>query len=89
MVLTAPELHSTPEPAATSRGSEHGLAGAVYEFGRVVVQALALPFDAMRAQYARAAQVGLIERSMLAGRDFERALGSLEKFFLGPWARRV
>ena len=61
----------------------------MYEFGRVVVQTLALPFDAVRAQYGRAVQVGLIERSMLGGRDFERALGSLEKLILGPWARRL
>jgi hypothetical protein len=89
MVPAAFQLRATPESAVLSRGAEHVLAGAVYEFGRVVVQALALPFDAMRAQYARAVQGGLIERSMLDGRDFERALGSLERFILGPWARRL
>jgi hypothetical protein len=50
---------------------------------------LGLPFDVARAQYARAVQLGLIERSMLASRDFSRALGSLEKLTLGPWARHV
>jgi|APFre7841882630_1041343.scaffolds.fasta_scaffold101786_1 hypothetical protein len=49
----------------------------------------ALPFDAMRFQYAGAVKAGLIENSMLASRDFERALGVLERQTLGPLARRV
>ena len=53
------------------------------------VGALRLPFDAARAQYATGVQVGLIERSMLASRDFECALGALEQLSLGPLARRV
>jgi hypothetical protein len=57
------------------------------DVSHVVVNAFALPFDAVRAQYARAARAGLIERSMLAQRDFELALGSLERLLLGPWAR--
>jgi hypothetical protein len=48
-----------------------------------------LPFDAARAQYARAVQLGLIERSILASRDFECALGALERLTLGPLARYV
>jgi len=50
---------------------------------------MGLPFDIARAQYARAVQLGLIERSMLASRDFSRVLGSLERMTLGPWARHV
>jgi hypothetical protein len=50
---------------------------------------LGLPFDLARAQYARAVQVGLIERSMLASRDFSRTVGALEQLTLGPWARHV
>ena len=50
---------------------------------------MSLPFDTLRAQYAKAAQVGLIPRSMLAQRDFERAVGSAERLALGPWARRL
>ena len=50
---------------------------------------LRLPFDAARAQYARGVQVGLIERSMLASRDFECALGALERLTLGPLGRRL
>ena len=57
--------------------------------GRVMNQALALPFDTMRTLYARGVQAGLIERSMLANARFEHALGSLERTLLGPWARRV
>jgi hypothetical protein len=50
---------------------------------------LRLPFDTARAQYAQGVQVGLIERSMLASRDFECALGIVEQLTLGPLARRV
>lgn len=55
----------------------------------VAMDVLGLPFDIARAQYARAVQLGMIERSMLASRDFSRVLGSLEKLTLGPWARHV
>ena len=48
-----------------------------------------LPFDMAREQYAKAVQVGLIERSMLRWAKFERQLDLLEKMTLGPWARRV
>jgi hypothetical protein len=50
--------------------------------------ALTLPFDSIRAQYASAVAHGLVERSMLASGKFERALGALEQFALGPFARR-
>lgn len=50
---------------------------------------LSLPFDWAREQYASAVRVGLIEPSMLAGAQFERALSSMEKATLGPWARRI
>ncbi|MCE9658960.1 MAG: hypothetical protein K8R60_10400 [Burkholderiales bacterium] len=49
----------------------------------------ALPFDAMRLAYASAVRAGLVENSMLASRDVERALGALERATLGPLARRV
>ncbi|MGB4360798.1 MAG: hypothetical protein WBJ19_10315 [Rhodoferax sp.] len=48
-----------------------------------------LPFDMAREQYAKAVQVGLIERSMLGWARFERHVDLLEKMTLGPWARRV
>ena len=51
-------------------------------------QALALPFDTARLQYAHAVRLGLIERSMLRSRDFEAMLAQLEQTVLGPWARR-
>lgn len=50
---------------------------------------LSLPFDIAREQYASAVRVGLIEASMLAGAQFERALSAMEKAALGPWARQV
>lgn len=65
------------------------LAGCVAESTRLTMNILGLPFDLARAQYARAVQAGLIERSMLASRDFARALTAIERLTLGPWARRV
>ncbi len=53
------------------------------------LRAARFPFDAARANYATAVQTGLIERSMLASRDFERTLSWLEIVTLGPWARAV
>lgn len=47
------------------------------------------PFDAMRMQHAQAVQAGLMPNSMLASRDFEQALGALERLTLGPLARCV
>jgi hypothetical protein len=54
---------------------------------RLALGWLTWPFDTARAQYGHAVQAGLIERSMLASRDFERALGALERLALGPLAR--
>lgn len=48
---------------------------------------MAAPFDAMRWAYGGAVQFGLAPRSMLASREFERTLGALEHFALGPFAR--
>lgn len=53
------------------------------------VNLLGLPFDTLRALHATGVQAGLIRRSMLESRDFERALGMAERLMLGPWARRV
>jgi hypothetical protein len=55
----------------------------------IAMDVLGLPFDIARAQYARAVQLGLVERSMLASRDFSRTLGAVEQLVLGPWARHV
>jgi hypothetical protein len=49
----------------------------------------AVPFDNLRAHYASAVRAGLVQRSMLASRDFEHAVGALERVALGPLARRV
>lgn len=66
-----------------------GVATATAAMGFAVLRGLALPFDVARSLYAKAVQVGLIERSMLANRDFELALGALEGLALGPFARRA
>ena len=49
---------------------------------------LAMPFDALRFQYAGAVMSGLVPRSMLASAKSERALDLLEKLILGPLARQ-
>lgn len=48
-----------------------------------------LPFDTLRAMHASGVQAGLIRRSMLESRDFERIVVALERGMLGPLARRV
>jgi hypothetical protein len=45
------------------------------------------PFDALRNVFAGAVQGGWFAKSVLASRDFERALGALERVTLGPLAR--
>jgi hypothetical protein len=67
---------------------ELGVAEFAADTCSAVMRALALPFDALRAQYVGAVKVGLIERSMLAQRDFERVLTTTERLVLGPWARQ-
>ncbi len=48
-----------------------------------------IPFDWVRTQYAQAVRFGLIRPSLLASASFERNLCALERFSLGPWARRA
>lgn len=74
-----------PVPADVPRHLTDGLAA-----GWKVIQAIVcLPFDAMSAQYTNAVRAGLIENSILASRDVGRAIESLERLTLGPFARRV
>ncbi len=54
-----------------------------------VSDTLHLPFDVMRSQHAQAVHVGLLANSILASRDFERAVDALEHITLGPFARSV
>ena len=69
------------------QGSTPGdLALAAWQFG---IGLLRLPFDHAREQYAMGVRAGLIERSMLASRDFEQGLVVAEQATLGPLARRV
>ena len=58
-------------------------------FERTAALFQGLPFDIAREQYAKAVQVGLIQKSMLHWAKFERHMDLLEKLTLGPWARRV
>lgn len=48
---------------------------------------LALPFDALRYQYASAVSAGMAPRSIVESGKWERRLDALEKLTLGPWAR--
>ncbi len=49
---------------------------------------LAMPFDALRFQYASAVKAGLVPRSILASARAEQAIDRLEKLILGPLARQ-
>jgi len=48
----------------------------------------AIPFDALRVQYASVVKAGLSQRSLLASGHLERTLDALEKLVLGPLARQ-
>jgi hypothetical protein len=48
----------------------------------------AVPFDAMRFQYAGVVMAGLAQRSILASGKLEQAIDALEKMILGPLARQ-
>ena len=56
---------------------------------QLVHDSLHLPFDVLRSQHAQAVRAGLLAKSMLASRDFERAVDALEHITLGPYARSV
>jgi len=56
---------------------------------KTISLALGLPFDLVRANYARAVRFGLVEQSLLKSAKFERELVAVEKQALGLWARRV
>ena len=90
MLAIRPEFPFTAAPlSARSRHRQRlllGSFGAAWKAGKMLA---ALPFDALRFGYAGAVRAGLVENSMLASRDFEQALGRLERVTLGPLARRV
>lgn len=65
------------------------IAKSVTDTAAITMNLLGLPFDIAREQYARAVQLGLIERSLLGSRDFSRTVQALERLTLGPWARNV
>jgi hypothetical protein len=47
----------------------------------------AIPFDALRAQYASAVRTGVMPASALDAGRFERGMAQWERLLLGPWAR--
>jgi hypothetical protein len=79
---------STPSDTVDTSFSQC-LDSTVQGLGRTTTSVLVLPFDIAREMYSKAVQAGVLQNSMLASRDFSRALGALEKSTLGPWARRV
>lgn len=83
-VTSFAERTGLPAPQTSSP-----VADSVVDATGIAMNVLGLPFDVARAQYARAVQLGLVERSMLASRDFTRALSAVEQLTLGPWARHV
>jgi hypothetical protein len=79
---------TTPAKAVEATFSQ-SLDNTVQGFERTTTSVLVLPFDIARELYSKAVQVGVLQNSMLASRDFSQALSALEKSTLGPWARRV
>lgn len=67
----------------------HGFIGPATGPGPQASSLWGLPFDALRAVHATGVQAGLIKRSMLESRNFERAVVAMERAMLGPLARRV
>jgi len=63
--------------------------GAQQALGDLLQGALALPFDALRAQHAAAVQAGAWPRSLLESQRFEQHIGQAERLMLGPLARSV
>lgn len=88
-VFTPITLSSASEPPRADFNSSADMTRQVSEAAGLAMDVLGLPFDIARAQYARAVQIGLIERSMLASREFSRTVGAWEQLTLGPWARHV
>ena len=91
MVKVMTPVFKIPDWADSTFGptTQPQIADSVAKVTGIAMDVLGLPFDVARAQYARAVQLGLIERSMLASRDFSRTVGALEQLTLGPWARHV
>jgi len=88
VVIAGPKTSESTGFACDST-AQPAVVNSVAQVAGITMDVLGLPFDVARAQYARAVQVGLLERSMLASRDFSRAVGALEQLTLGPWARHV
>jgi hypothetical protein len=88
MLARSPRLRPAASgPRAPKGEPPTGAAGEVTPagFGQGL---LAMPFDALRFQYAGVVMAGLAQRSLLASGQSERALDALEKLVLGPLARQ-
>ncbi len=87
--MLATTTHAPSVALAPGAGTRHAgpSAPSVPAAGAAGQAFLALPFDALRFQYASAVVAGLAQRSMLASGRLERALDTLEKLVLGPLAR--
>ena len=88
MIAQSTPRHPAPlAPASgTGRLQANGRPGSIQ--GGAGQAFLTVPFDAMRFQYASAVMAGLVQRSIIASAQLERALDTLEKLILGPLARQ-
>jgi hypothetical protein len=88
MLVPSIRLRARPVPRAASAGPSSAPAGDG-PLGASACQALlAMPFDALRFQYAGAVIGGVAPRSLIASGQWERALDAMEKLVLGPLARQ-
>ncbi len=84
ITLTTATAALGPATAGRQRSTPAALAGLPS-----MAKALHLPFDLLRSHHALAVRTGLVARSMLESREFERRMHALEQLTLGPFARRV
>lgn len=84
-------VSSLAAQAARSRDAmiPDSMGEAAKSHGTPAVAILAIPFDVARQQYVAATRAGIIELSMISNTKFEKALGALEDFALGPLSRRA
>jgi hypothetical protein len=88
--MLAHTTHPRPTPAATQPAIGTAPLAAHVEptSGAAGLAFRAMPFDALRFQYAGTVMAGFVQRSILASSQLERTIDALEKLVLGPLARQ-
>jgi hypothetical protein len=80
------QLPGSEPLTAAALGSVNALAQATEDAASAL---LAMPFEMAREQYAKAVQWGWLPQSLLASQRYSLGVDAIERFTLGPLARRV